>query len=213
MPPIASDLPQLINDWEKFVNETKSYDPLVRAAMAHYQFEAIHPFEDGNGRTGRILMVLALIKDDILRWPILYISGYINDHRDEYYKLLRNVTKKDDWESFVVFMLKAFKSQASETKDVLFQIMSLLESTKTQFKEDHKKIYSADLVEALFSYPIVTPVKLGRELKVHYTTASRYLNELAEAKVLHEKKIGKYHLYANTRLLKILIPEKEVSES
>lgn len=209
MPPIASEISNLIANWEKFVNENKNFDPLIKTAMAHYQFEAIHPFGDGNGRTGRILMVLQLIQDDILRWPILYISGYINDHRDEYYKLLRAITSKGDWESFIIFMLKAFKSQAAETQKILFDIMFLFEKTKEQFKRDHRKIYSADLVEALFSYPIITPVKLGKELKIHYTTASRYLNELAGSGILQEKKVSKYHLFANKELLKILVPTRE----
>ena len=210
MPPTAPEISSLISNWEEFVNENHLFDPLIKTAMAHYQFEAIHPFGDGNGRTGRILMVLQLIQDDILRWPILYISGYINDHRVEYYKLLRNITKKGDWESFIIFMLKAYKSQAIETQNVLFNIMKLFEETKEKFKNEHRKIYSADLVEALFSYPIITPVKLGKELKIHYTTASRYLYELASSGVLHEKKVSKYHLFANTELLKILVPNKEL---
>jgi Fic family protein len=208
VPPVASEIPSLISNWEKFVNKNSFLDPLIKTAIAHYQLEAIHPFGDGNGRTGRILMVLQLIQDDILRWPILYISGYINDHRDDYYKLLRNITKENDWNSFITFMLKAFKSQAAETQKVLFDIVSLFEKTKEQFKKEHRKIYSADLVEALFSYPIITPVKLGKELKIHYTTASRYLNELASSGVLHERKVGKYHLFANKALLKILVPSK-----
>lgn len=203
-PPLPSDLPRLISNWENFVHRNEEMDPLIRCAIAHYQFEAIHPFDDGNGRTGRILMVLQLINDGVLEWPILYISGYINENRSDYYRALLEVTKTGKWNEFVCFMLKGFHRQARETKNTLLKIMSLFFETKEKLKKEHKKIYSADLVEALFSYPIITPVRLAEVLGAHYTTTSRYLLQLAQSGFLKETKHGKYHLFINDPLIKIM---------
>ena len=203
-PPEFLKIPDLIGNWEKFVNQQAGIDPLIKCAIAHYQFEAIHPFEDGNGRTGRILMVLSLIQDEIITLPILYISGFINKNRSEYYRLLRGVTVNGDWTSFILFMLKGFHEQAKETKDTLFKIMKLFFEFKNELKQNHKKIYSADLVEVIFSYPIITPVKMAKELGLHYTTASRHLLQLVKNGFLKEQMYGKYHLFINERLIKIM---------
>ncbi|MCX6143136.1 MAG: Fic family protein, partial [Ignavibacteriales bacterium] len=204
-PPPAQTIARLIGNWENFVNDRQEgIDPLIRCAIAHYQFEAIHPFLDGNGRVGRILMVLSLIQHELLTFPILYVSGYINKHRSEYYRLLREVSTKERWGAFIGFMLKGFHLQARETKGVLLKVVNLLEKTKTQMRKDHKNIYSADLVEALFEFPITTPVNLGKRLEVNYRTASRYLAQLARGKVLGESHVGKYHLFTNKPLLYLL---------
>jgi Fic family protein len=204
-PPPANELPRLLNNWEQFVNkDDDGIDPLVKAAIAHCQFEAIHPFSDGNGRTGRILMVLQLIERKLLSLPILYMSGYINRNRSEYYSLLQTVRTKEGWHDFIFYMLKGFHLQARETKTTLFKIIELLEKTREHLKQKHRKIYSAELVEALFALPIITPVNLGKKLDVNYRTASRYLVELAAGKVLTESYVGKYHLYVNAPLLKLL---------
>jgi len=203
-PPIASQIFSLMSNWENFVNGQDEIDPLVRSAIAHYQFEAIHPFEDGNGRTGRILMVLGLIQSEILTLPILYISGYINQNRSEYYRLLRKVTTDEGWDDFIVFMLKGFYLQAKETKEMLFKVMQLFREFKDNVRRDHKKIYSAELVEMLFSYPIITPVRLAKELNTHYTTTSRHLWQLEKAGLLKADKYGKYQLFINERLLKLM---------
>ena len=204
-PPPARDIPKLMSNWERFINDDSvGIDPLVKCAITHYQFEAIHPFRDGNGRVGRILMVLSLIQEKLLSLPILYISGYINKHRSDYYRLLREVTTRSQWVEFIQFMLRGFHLQASETKGVLLDLMTLLEETKALVRTQHRKIYSADLVEALFAYPIITPVSLGKRIDVNYRTASRYLAELARAKVLAESYVGKYHLFINKPLLGLL---------
>ena len=204
-PPPAQSISRLIGNWESFVNDpAEEIDPLVRCAIAHYQFEAIHPFLDGNGRVGRILMVLSFIQQELLTFPILYVSGYINKHRSEYYKLLRDVSARDRWSEFIGFMLKGFHEQASETKSVLLKVVSLLEKTKNQMQKDHRRIYSADLVEALFEFPIITPVNLGKRLEVNYRTASRYLAQLVKGKMLDESYVGKYHLFINKPLLALL---------
>lgn len=203
-PPPANEIPRLIGNWENFLHADDKIDPLIKCAIAHYQFEAIHPFDDGNGRTGRILMVLYLIEQKLLNLPILYISGYINKNRAEYYKALRAISADEKWDEFIIFMLKGFHSQAKETKDLLLKLIALLRESKERVKEKHKKIYSSDLVEALFASPIITPVNLGKRLDVHYRTASRYLSELVRGKVLRESYVGKYHLFINKPLLDLL---------
>lgn len=204
-PPLPSQIPNLMSNWEKYVNQPSSeIDPLIRSAIAHYQFEAIHPFGDGNGRTGRILIVLQLVNEEVLGLPILYISGYINSNRSEYYKLLGEVTSEGNWNDYILFMLKGFYLQAKETKATLFKIMDLFFEFKNALKEKHKKIYSADFVEVLFSYPTIIPARLAAELNIHRDTASKYLLQLAKAGLLKEGKYGKYHLFINEELMKIL---------
>jgi len=203
-PPPAQDLSAHLSSWEKFVNGGEPVDPLIRCAIAHYQFEAIHPFVDGNGRVGRILMVLQLVQDGFLSFPILYLSGYINEYRADYYRLLLAVTRDASWAEFILFMLEGIRRQAKRTKETLAEVMKLLEKTRERIKIHHRKIYSGDLVESLFANPIITPAALSRRLDIHYTTASRYLKELAKGKVLEDSIVGKYHLYMNGSLLKIL---------
>jgi len=203
-PPSANELPRLMSNWENFLHAEDGIDPLIKCAVAHYQFEAIHPFSDGNGRTGRILMVIYLIEQKILSLPILYISGYINKNRNEYYLRLREVSSEERWHEFILFMLNGFHLQAKQTKETLFNLMQLLEKTKNQVRSKHKKIYSSDLVEALFADPITTPINLGKRLGVHYRTASRYLVALEKSKILQESFVGKYHLFVNKPLLDLL---------
>ena len=200
-PPPPNGLSRLLSNWERFVNsEDDGIDPLVKCALAHYQFEAIHPFGDGNGRTGRILIVLFLVQARLLSLPILYVSGYINENRNHYYRLLRGVTSENDWIDWTVFMLKGFYLQAKSTKEALLKITAMLGEMKEQIRSTHKKLYSSDLIEALFAYPIITPVNLARKLEVDYRTASRYLATLAKGNVLKDSYVG----YANKRLLSLL---------
>ncbi|MBP9676091.1 MAG: Fic family protein [Anaerolineaceae bacterium] len=207
-PPPAQTIPDLISNWQAYVNnKDQALDPLIRAIIAHYQFEAIHPFRDGNGRTGRILMVLQLIQDELLTLPVLYISGYINKHRTEYYRTLLEVTSDNKWDEFIKFMLTGFYEQAGITNRSLMKINNLFYKQKTRIKVDHKKIYSADLIDALFTYPVITPTKLAVVLDKHYTTTSKYLTELSSSGILKEAIVGKYHLYANHELLDILKSE------
>jgi Fic family protein len=204
-PPPATEIGPLISNWEKYIhNDEDRTDPLIKCAISHYQFEAIHPFNDGNGRTGRILMVLYLIQQQLLNFPILYISGYINNNRSDYYNLLRQVSTTNDWCSYIEYMLKGFYLQAKDTKEQLFVVMDLLNSTKEEIKKKCPGIYSADLVEMLFSMPITTPVKLSKMLNIHYTTATRYLKQLENAGFLQNQQIGKYQLYINKNLVAIL---------
>lgn len=203
-PPTQSQISQLTGNWEKYVNENKDLDPLIRAAISHQQFESIHPFEDGNGRTGRILMVLQLARDGVLDSPILFISGYINNNRSEYYKLLRDVSVNNNWHEYIAFMLQGFYLQAKETKETLKKVTVLHKELKEKIKTEHSKIYSADLLEALFSYPVIIPTKLASEMNIHYTTASKHLSQLAEAGILQSMKVGRNHFFVNKKLVSIL---------
>jgi len=203
-PPIQSQIPSLIGNWEKYVNENKELDPLIRVAVAHQQFESIHPFEDGNGRTGRILMVLQLVRDEVLELPILFISGYINQNKAEYYRLLRGVNAHNNWHEYIAFILQGFYLQAKETKETLKKVTLLHKELKDKIRTEHPKIYSADLLEALFSFPVVIPTKLASEMNIHYTTASKHLSQLAEADILKSMKVGRNHFFINKRLVSIL---------
>lgn len=204
-PPPAQNIPNLISNWEHFVNASdERIDPLIRAIIAHYQFEAIHPFRDGNGRTGRILMVLQLVQSGLLSMPVLYISGYINHHRSDYYKYLLAVTVDSRWHDFINFMLHGFYSQAHATYETLVEVLKLYHAYKEKVHKENGRIYSAELVDALFTYPILSPTRLAAALNMHYTTTSRYLLQLARTGILTEAVVGKYHLFANYRLMEIL---------
>ena len=204
-PPPASHIDRLMGNWETFLHaRDDGIDPLIKCAVAHYQFEAIHPFADGNGRTGRILMVLYLIQEQFLQLPTLYLSGFINRNRAEYYRLLLGVTRAQAWTEFIVFMLRGLCLQADETKQTFFRVAKLQQEFKRTIREEHKKIYSSDLVDALFNFPVVTPVKLAQTMGIHYTTATRYLSELSAAGLLRDSFYGKYHLFVNHRLMEIL---------
>jgi Fic family protein len=204
-PPPADRVPDLIRNWEQFVNaQPDGIDPLVKAAIGHYQFEAIHPFGDGNGRCGRILIVLYLVQVGILQWPILFISGYLIRHRTDYYRLLKGITEHGNWEEFIRFMLRGFHEQARETRELLVATMSLLERFKHRLQHDLPAVYSHELVEALFSTPIITPSHLARDLGIHYRTAGRYLAQMEDKGLLKGKIHGKYHLFFNSDLIALL---------
>ncbi|MES2389637.1 MAG: Fic family protein [Bacteroidota bacterium] len=204
-PPSPADLQALMGNWENFTNRPDSpIDPLIRAAVSHYQFEAIHPFADGNGRTGRILMVLQLIDAGIIDQPVLYISGYINKNKAEYYRHLLSVSTGGEWDAFIRFMLKGFCLQAIETKGTLFSIMSLMHEFKQTLKDNFKSIYSSDLAESFFFSPIQTPSRLARSLNIHRNTATHYLKTLAEGGVLKTFATGRHQLYIYSPLPDLL---------
>jgi len=204
-PPPAKEISALMSDWEKFLNRSNDQiDPLIKAAIAHYQFEAIHPFHDGNGRCGRILIVLYLVNAGILRWPILFISAYLIRHRADYYRLLLGVTRDRRWDEFIRFILTGFHEQAGETRQLLLDTMELLERYKNSVRKKLPKIYSYELIEALFSYPVTSPAHLARALNVHQRTASRYLSQLEDKELVKDRTHGRYHLFFNTELLELL---------
>lgn len=204
-PPPVRDIERLMSNLEDFANTESTIDPLVRAAIIHYQFESIHPFSDGNGRAGRILMVLSLVKYGVLDFPTLYISGYLLKNRNEYYRRLQNVTINQEWDDYIEFMLNGFYLQAMETKELLFEIQNEYEDFKEKLKSKHRNIYnSVGLIDALFAYPIITASRLSEEVGCKWDTASNYLKTLLREGVLEDRKVGKYHFYMNKKLLDIL---------
>lgn len=205
MPPAANYIPDLISDLQKFIHtEDGGVDPLLKTIIAHYQFEAIHPFGDGNGRTGRILMVLCLNSFDLLELPVLFISGYINAHKEEYYAAIRGVTDRDDWDTFIHYMLRAFTEQAKDSTALLLKIKDLHERIKREIRGELPKIYSRDLVDAIFSQPFITPKRYGELLGVTYQTGSSHLKSLEAKGFMESLKVGKYLLFANKPLLALL---------
>lgn len=203
-PPIASDIPALISDWEKLVNDNPKVDPLILATVAHYQFEAIHPFEDGNGRTGRMLMTLQLVDAGLLPAPVIHISQYINVNKSRYYKLLRGVTNEDNFIDYTRYMIKGFTKQASHSLKLLKQIQRLQTKLKREIRSNHGNIYSHELIDAIFTRAVQTPVQLAKDIGIHYVTASKYLKILEQAGYLRHVKHGRHTYYINFKLLELI---------
>jgi Fic family protein len=194
----------LSNFLEHFnINQT-DLSPLINLAILHYQFESIHPFYDGNGRTGRILNILYLIINDLLDIPILYLSSYINDNKSKYYKFLNQVNKTDQWEDYILFMLKAVEETANYTIEKIGRIKIQLEKTIEKVKVEAPKIYRKELVEMIFEQPYSKIEFVVDKLKVERKAASRYLKNLEEIGVLKLEKIGRENLYLNKELIEIL---------
>ena len=208
-PPVGEDhLRALLANWEKFLHEHVEIDPLVRMAVMHYQFEAIHPFTDGNGRTGRVLNSLFLIEQKLLNLPILYLSHYIIRHRDDYYRLLRGVTRDQAWEPWILYILKGVEETSVWTTGKIHAINKLLQSTTKYCRSNlPKKTYSKELVEVLFEKPYCRIQDLVDADLAKRQTASEYLKELAAIGVLEEIAEGREKLYLNTKFWKLLTKE------
>ena len=204
-PPSPAHTSDLMNNWENYIHSLDDgIDPLIKTAIAHYQFEAIHPFSDGNGRTGRILVVLQMLLYKLLEFPVLYISGYLIKHRKKYYSSLLNISKSGQWIDFIVFFLMAFDKQAQETKKVIMDIIKARDNLKQKLKREHHLIYSRDFLDHIFSYPITHATFMANKLDVTYQTASKHLSELEKNKILKKRKSGTYKLYYNPYLLDCL---------
>ncbi|EFV2049851.1 MULTISPECIES: protein adenylyltransferase Fic [Enterobacteriaceae] len=204
-PPVGEDaIRELLANWERFIHGDDDLDPLVKMAIAHYQFECIHPFPDGNGRTGRILNILYLIQSELLSLPILYLSRFILERRDDYYTLLRRVTEEGDWESWILFMLEAVESTSRWTTDKISIVRALMAETTEYVREKLPKIYTHELVQALFAQPYCRIDNLVERGVAKRQTASTYLKQLVEIGVLEEMSVGREKLYINTRLLQEL---------
>jgi len=189
---------------EKFINEDESLDPLIKMALMHYQFEAIHPFSDGNGRTGRILLLLYLKMSNLLDIPAIYLSEYIIQHKTEYYISLRNVTESNAWEDYILYMLDMVEVTAMNGLKRLEQIISLMETMSEKIKKDLPKIYSKDLIEVLFKLPYTKRQFLIDAGLGSPKTVGNYLRDLEENDFLKSIKIGKEKLYLNHQLMNIL---------
>jgi Fic family protein len=207
-PQSADEIIRLMRDLEQFINNDDCFDadPLVKMALIHHQFESIHPFYDGNGRTGRIVNVLYLLKCGLLDIPVLYLSRYIVRHKADYYRLLQAVRDEDCWEDWVLFMLAAVEDTARQTIDTVQAIKQALMDYKHRIRAQHK-FYSQDLINNLFTHPYTKIEFIMRDLKVSRLTATRYLNELAETGFVEKRKVGRSNYYINIALNAILTRE------
>ncbi|WP_312691161.1 protein adenylyltransferase Fic [Kosakonia sp.] len=204
-PPVGeAAIRDLLANWERFIHAEDDLDPLVKMAISHYQFECIHPFPDGNGRTGRILNILYLIQTKLLSLPILYLSRFILERRSDYYTLLRSVTADGEWEAWILFMLEAIENTARWTTKKIAIIRALIAETTDYIREKLPKIYTHELLQILFAQPYCRIENLVDRGVAKRQTASVYLKQLVEIGVLEEMSVGREKLYINTRLLQEL---------
>ena len=179
------------------------YDPLIRMAIIHYQFESIHPFYDGNGRTGRIINILYLIRENLQNLPILYLSSYIIKHKADYYRLLQEVRDENNWEEWLLFMIKGVEETSKETIRLIIEIRDLMAHFKKVLRDNYK-FYSQDLLNNLFKHPYTKIEFLVNDLNVSRITAANYLNKLAEDGLLQKEKLGTGNYYVNKPLYELL---------
>jgi Fic family protein len=204
-PPVGEDLLRSkLANWERFLHETPELDPLIRMAVGHYQFEAIHPFTDGNGRTGRVLNSLYLIQEDLLTLPILYLSRYIIQNKPDYYRLLLDVTRHEAWEPWLVYVLRGVEETARWTIAKIGAIRALSALTVAHVRLAAPKIYSRELVDLIFDLPYcriqnVVDANLGGR-----QAASRYLKQLVSIGVLQEITLGREKLFIHPKLMQLL---------
>lgn len=209
-PQDPAEIVALMRDLERFLNDPDLFaaDPLIKMALAHHQFESIHPFYDGNGRTGRIVNVLYLVKEGLLDIPVLYLSKHIVRTKADYYRLLQSVRDDDTWEDWVLYMLEAVEQTAAQTLTTIHAIKTALFDYKHRIRAQHK-FYSQDLINNLFTHPYTKIDFLQRDLKVSRLTATRYLDALAASGFVQKQKIGRSNYYVNQALSTILLGPTE----
>ena len=205
-PPIGEDrIRELLSDWERFLNENPfGLDPLVRMAAGHYQFESIHPFPDGNGRTGRLLCVLFLVQEGLLQQPILYLSGEIVRDKGRYYQTLADARTSGNLEPLLLYFMGAVRRTADWTADRIGLVVRLMEDTKGAVKALGGRLYSRELMDILFMLPYCRIRNLVEAGVAKQQTAGRYLHALARAGILREISSGREKLYLNHRLMRVL---------
>ncbi len=210
-PPIGQKLLQRkLENWADFMHKNDAVDPLVRMAVQHYQFEAIHPFTDGNGRTGRILNILFLVEQGLLDSPILYLSRHIIQHKGDYYRCLLDVTRNQAWADWIMFMLNGVEETCIWTTDKIKAIRELMQHTSQFVQKQMPKIYSWELVEALFKQPYCRINNLVAAGVAKRQTASVYLKQLADIGVLKEIKSGRETLFVHPKYIELLTGEENV---
>lgn len=196
----------LMNNLEKFINDDTMMetDPLVKMAIIHHQFESIHPFYDGNGRTGRIINILYLVQKGLLHLPVLYLSQYIIKHKSDYYRLLQEVRDEGNWEEWILFMLDGIEKTAAASVTLITSIKELMQHYKQQIRSNHSKLYSQDLLNNLFKYPYTKIEFLQNDLQISRSTSIRYLDTLVKAGYLTKHKVGRDNFFLNAKLLELL---------
>lgn len=196
----------LMNNLETFINDDTmlNVDPLIKTAIIHHQFESIHPFYDGNGRTGRIINILYLVQKGLLHLPVLYLSKYIIQHKNDYYRLLQEVRDKGNWEEWILFMLEGIEKTAAASVILITSMKELMQQYKQQIRSNHSKLYSQDLLNNLFKYPYTKIEFLQADLQISRSTAIRYLDTLVKAGLLTKHKVGRDNFFLNEKLFALL---------
>ncbi len=204
-PPSPERVTEYMAAWERFQNQPPGkLDPLIKAALLHYQFEAIHPFPDGNGRCGRILLVLSLAQDGLLKLPVLYLSAFINRNRTEYYRLLNGVTERGEWMEWLSFLVSGMVEQGRAATQTLKKVADLYQRQRDRIRNLLGGSSLIETGEQIFKTPILSPVHLGKAIGIHYTTASRTLKALEKAGILEHMVMGKYQLYIHRELIEVI---------
>ncbi len=205
-PQNPQDIVELMANLADYINspDLQDFDPLVKMAIIHYQFETIHPFYDGNGRTGRIINILYLVLENLLDAPILYLSRYIIRNKSDYYRLLHSVSFGDGLNDWILFMLKGIEEIAKETIATIKDIEDLMMATKIIIQENKPKIYRKDLLEALFCHPYTKRTFIEESLNISRPTATSYLNEFEKMGILTPHKKGREVFYVNDKLFELL---------
>lgn len=204
-PQDPNEILSLMSNLELFINdpELSDYDPLVKMAIIHFQFESIHPFYDGNGRTGRILNILYLVLTGLQKLPILYLSSHIIRNKPDYYRLLQGVRENGDWESWISYMIRGVENTAKETIQLIEDLKVLMADMKNKLRDNYK-FYSQELLNNLFAHPYTKIEFLVRDLGVSRITAANYLNQLAADGVLRKERLGTGNYYVNEKLFALL---------
>jgi len=210
-PPVGQKLlVEKLQNWADFMHQSTTIDPLVRMAVQHYQFEAIHPFTDGNGRTGRIMNILFLQQQGLLNSPILYLSRHIIQNKGEYYRLLNDVTHNQAWQAWVMYMLDGVEQTCIWTTDKIKAIRELMQHTSQYMQKQLPKTYSWELVEVLFKQPYCRINNLVAARVAKRQTASVYLKQLCDIGVLKEVKSGRETLFVHPKYIELLTGEENV---
>ncbi len=204
-PQDINEINKLMTNLEKFINDPSmcDYDPIIKMAIIHYQFESIHPFYDGNGRTGRIINILYLIIEKLQNLPILYLSNYIIQNKSDYYKLLQELRDNENWEEWLLFIIRGVEKTSRETIELIIQIRELMTEYKHKLRDNYK-FYSQDLLNNLFKHPYTKIEFIVNDLNVSRITAANYLNKLAEDGILKKERIGTGNYYINEKLFNLL---------
>ncbi|WP_224994950.1 Fic family protein [Cesiribacter sp. SM1] len=205
-PPQGSqEILDLMGNLDQYINDpdVQDLDPLIKMGIIHYQFESIHPFYDGNGRTGRIINILYLVKEGLLDIPVLYLSRYIIDHKSDYYRYLQSVRDSDAWEEWILYMLKGVEQTALATTTLIRSIRVIMDQYEEKLKTE-TSFYRKDLLEIIFRHPYTKIPFLENDLQIHRQTAATYLNELDKLQLLKKVKLGKSNYYLNTALFNLL---------
>ena len=199
------NLIRLLTNLERFINDkTDEFQPLVKMAVMHYQFEAIHPFMDGNGRTGRILNILYLVQQKLLDVPILYLSRFFIQNRDAYYRYLREVTENGSWEQWILYILAAVEETSRDTAGKIETINRLIDNFMIKASGRAKAVEREGFVDLLFKWPYCKISIIERELACSRITATRYLNDIVALGLLEQVKIGRENYYINSTLMELL---------